>query len=138
MFKYISTKITNLDIFAYNPESSLLYDMKKQFPTFTGGCSTIFYISMLGVVCCSQLFTMFTYSNNSNTSNTVVADLETVFKVGDLYSIPLYAFSYKNQLLPRYDNKTCSEFNGDCLQYVEKYFDMFFKQIYSYSSVNIT
>ena len=94
MFKYITAKITDLDIFAYNPESSLLYDLKKQFPTFTGGCSSIFYVTLLGFVCCSQLITMYTYGNNSNTSNTGVADLETVYKVSDLDSYPIYTLKY--------------------------------------------
>ena len=94
MFKYITAKITYLDIFAHNPESSLLYDMKKQFSTFTGGCSSIFYVTLLGAVCCSQMITMLTYGNNSNTSNTGVADLETVYKVSDLNSFPIYTFKY--------------------------------------------
>ena len=59
MYSYITAKIIDWDNFAHNPENSLLYNMKKQYPTFYGGCMTMLYYSMVGFIWYLQLAAMF-------------------------------------------------------------------------------
>ena len=102
MLSKITTVITNQDIFAFNPENALSYKNKLQFPTFQGGCLSISYFLIIASVWYYELYTMFTFGNNTNSSNTTLADLELAYTVSDLNSFPVYKVLYKGVSLPKY------------------------------------
>ena len=126
MLSKITTIITDLDIFAFNPERALSYKNKLQFPTFQGGCLSVSYFLIISAVWYYELYTILTFGNNTNSSNTTLADLELAYTVSDLNSFPVYKVMYRGTNLPEYHEKTCQEFNGDCLQFAQKYLDMSF------------
>ena len=70
MLAFIVNKISDLDQFAYDPEKALVYKKNKQFPTFPGGCLSIFLGFAFGGFWYWQLFQMFNFENNSTSSNT--------------------------------------------------------------------
>ena len=90
MLNYITALIIDLDIFAYKPEDALTFLNRKQFPTFPGGCISIQYLMVIIVVWYLQLYSLFTYGNNTNSSNTSLSDVKLVEKVSDLKSYPMY------------------------------------------------
>ena len=69
---------------------------------------------------------MLQFMNNSNSQNSTAADLETVFKFSDLKSYPSYLVNYQSTGLPRFSNTICQEFDGDCMKYTQKYFELKF------------
>ena len=117
MMNYLTAKITDFDVFAHEPESSLLYNMKKQYPTLYGGCLTVMYNMQLAVIWYLQLYAMFKYQNNYASQNFSAADFKAVYKVTDLNSFPVYSILHEGKVLERYHKTKCQEYEGDCLKY---------------------
>ena len=117
MFHFLTAKITDRDNFAHDPEKSILYNMKKQYPTLYGGCLTLLYNMLLATIWYLQLYAMAKFQNNTTYSNTTKADLQTIFKVSDLKSYPMYQIKFRNFAPLRNDPTLC---DGDCLIEVQK------------------
>ena len=52
--------------------------------------------------------------------------MTTVFNASELDSVPLYNLGYMGRRLPRFSKTTCNEFDGDCMKFAQKYFDLSF------------
>ena len=125
-----TSKIENLkdyDQFAANPEEALLFNEKKQYPTMFGLIVTFFIVIFTGVLWYTQFNQMFIFGNNSNASFTTEADMITVYNVSQIGSFPLYGMLHDGYEMKKYDAERCKEFDGDCLKWVDKHFEIYFQ-----------
>lgn len=70
-----------------------------------------------------NFYQMLYYQNNATSTNTTVADLDTVVRLTlkEIDSTHVYSPCYKGFPLPYNSTKKCGEFGGECLKFSQKY-----------------
>ena len=80
---------------------------------------------------------MINHENDSISSYPTKGDMMIVHNASEIGSVPLYSLVYKGENLERLNNKTCSEFDGDCLLFAQKHFHIYFEQFVAFSNGTI-
>tara|TARA_B110000285_G_scaffold166173_1_gene185676 strand:- start:505 stop:723 length:219 start_codon:yes stop_codon:yes gene_type:complete len=70
---------------------------------------------------------MIYYLNNSTSSNLTITDLKLVGEKNllEMGSKPFYTPRYRGKILQKRNEKVCAETGGDCLEFVQKFLDVY-------------
>ena len=120
MLNSLVSKITDYDQYQFNPESALVFNKKRQFPTFPGGCYSLTLTVLMCLLWYQQLYGMYFFLQNDTSINSTLADFKAIGDVhmDDIDSYPVYAIKYKGENVPPRSTTMCGETDGDCMKFV--------------------